>query len=286
MKHRPPGKPLLRALVRPPYRDTEGRKGWFERFAHAQPHAVRRLDLTIAGWPRTVRPLRVAFLSDFHAGSHTDDVTRIAAIVDEAASFKPDLALYGGDFVNMQMFGGGRLAPGAIAAILTRLDAPLGRFAVLGNHDYVHGADEVRAALERHGIAVLDDERRTLRHDGHAIDLIGLPDARRLRPDGLALLAGLSPERATIVLAHDPFWFAHVPAGPHLTLAGHTHGGQVRFPLVGALRNASHAPMRWSYGHVEEGSRHLYVSGGLGTSGIPLRIGMPPEYAILDVAGS
>src|SRR5437879_5750511 len=61
-------------------------------------------------------------------------------------------------------------------------------------------------------------------HDGHAIDLIGLPDARRLRPDGLALLAGLSPERPTIVLAHDPFWFAHMPAGPHLMLAGHTHG--------------------------------------------------------------
>ena len=87
------------------------------------------------------------------------------------------------------------------------------------------------------------------------------------------------------MLAHDPFWFAHVPGGPHLTLAGHTHGGQVRFPLVGALRNASHAPMRWSHGHVEEGGRHLYVSAGLGTSGIPLRIGVPPEYAISDVSG-
>ena len=286
MKRRPPGKPLLRALVRPPYTDTVGRKGWLERFAVAQPHAVRRLDLTIAGWPKAARPLRIAFLSDFHAGSHTDDVTRIAAIVDEAASFKPDLALYGGDFVNMQMFGGGRLAPATIAAILARLEAPLGRVAVLGNHDYVHGVDDIRDALVRHGTAVLDDEHRTLRHDGHAIDLIGLPDARRLRPDGLALLAGLSPERPTIVLAHDPFWFAHMPAGPHLMLAGHTHGGQVRFPLVGALTNASRAPLRWSYGHVEEGGRHLYVSGGLGTSGIPLRINMPPEYAILDVVGA
>jgi predicted MPP superfamily phosphohydrolase len=282
--HRPPGKPLLRAITRPPYRDEHGRKGWFERFAHAQPHVVRRLDLTIAGWPKLAR-LRIAFLSDFHAGSHTGDVARLGAIVGEAAAFKPDLVLHGGDFVNMQMFGGGRIAPRAVAAILARLDAPLGRFAILGNHDYVHGADEVRDAIETAGIAVLDDERRTLRHDGHAIDLIGLPDARKLRPDGLALLAGLSPERPTIVLAHDPFWFAHVPAGPHLTLAGHTHGGQIVLPVVGALRNASRAPLRWSHGHVEEGGRHLYVSGGLGTSGIPLRIGMPPEYAILDVSG-
>src|SRR5438552_3620543 len=109
MKRRPPGKPLLRALVRPPYTDSEGRKGWLARFAHAQPHVVRRLDLAIAGWPKTVRPLRIAFLSDFHAGSHTGDAARIAAIVDEAAALRPDLALFGGDFVNMQMLGGGRL---------------------------------------------------------------------------------------------------------------------------------------------------------------------------------
>jgi predicted MPP superfamily phosphohydrolase len=285
MTHRPPGKPLLRAITRPPYRDEHGRKGWFERFAVAQPHVVQRPSLTIAGWPKTARALRIAFLSDFHAGSHTGDVARLAAIVSEAATFKPDLVLYGGDFVNMQMFGGGRLPPATIAAILARVDAPLGRFAVLGNHDYAYGADEIDEALTSQGITVLNDERHTARHDGHDIDVIGLPDARRLRPAGLALLAGLSAERPAIVLAHDPFWFAHVPAGPHLTLAGHTHGGQLRFPIVGALRNASHAPLRWSHGHVEEGSRHLYVSGGLGTSGIPLRIGMPPEYSILDVSG-
>ena len=286
MKRRPPGKPLLRALLRPPYTDTEGRKGWFERFADAQPHAVRRLDLAIAGWPRHARSLRIAFLSDFHAGSHTGDVARIAAIVEEAATFRPDLVLYGGDFVNMQMFGGGRLPPRTIATILARLDAPLGRFAVLGNHDYTYGPDEVREALESHGIAVLDDERRTVRYDGHAIDLIGLPDARRLRRQGEALLAGLSNERPTIVLTHDPFWFAYVPAGPHLTLAGHTHGGQVVLPFVGALSNASRAPLRWSYGLIEEGGRRMYVTSGLGTSGIPLRIGMPPEYVILDIAGA
>jgi uncharacterized protein len=194
--------------------------------------------------------------------------------------------LYGGDFVNMQMFGGGRLPPATIAAILAGIEAPLGRFAVLGNHDYAYGADEVDKALTSQGIAVLNDERRTLHHEGQDIDVIGLPDARRLRPDGLALLAGLSAGRPAIMLAHDPFWFMHVPAGPHLTLAGHTHGGQIVLPVVGVLRNASRAPFRWSYGHVEEGGRHLYVSGGLGTSGIPLRIGMPPEYAILDVAGS
>ncbi|TMJ02611.1 MAG: metallophosphoesterase [Alphaproteobacteria bacterium] len=277
------GRWLLRTLVRPPYRDEAGAKGRFTRFARAQPHAIRRVAITIAGWP--AQPLRIAFLSDFHSGSHSDDLARLAAIVSEAAALTPDLVLCGGDFVNMQLFGGGRIPPRAIAAVLARLDAPLSRFAVLGNHDYTYGADEVVEALQAHGITVLSDERRTLRHEHHDIDLIGLPDARKLRAGGRALLANLPSGRPTIVLAHDPFWFAHVPAGPHLTLAGHTHGGQIRFPVVGALRNASHAPLRWSYGHVVEGGRQLYVTGGLGTSAIPLRIGVPPEYAMIEVSG-
>ena len=95
----------------------------------------------------------------------------------------------------------------------------------------------------------------------------------------------MSPAVPTIVLAHDPFWFAHVPAGPYLTLAGHTHGGQIRFTLIGVLRNASRAPLRWSHGHVLEQGRHLYVTAGLGTSAVPLRIGVPPEYAVIDISG-
>ena len=138
---------LMRAVLRPPYRDEQGRKGWFERISRAQPHLTSRLEPIIPGWPKTSRPLRIAFLSDFHAGSHAGDAARLAAIVSEAQAFKPDLALYGGDFVNMQLFGGGRLPPHIIAATLARLDAPLGRFAVLGNHDYTYGADQVAAAL-------------------------------------------------------------------------------------------------------------------------------------------
>ena len=171
----------MRAALRPPYRDEEGRKGWFERISRAQPHLAKQLDLAIPGWPRTSRPLRIAFLSDFHAGSHAGDAARLAAIVAEAQAFRPDLALLGGDFVNMQLFGGGRLAPHVIAATLARLDAPLGRFAVLGNHDYTYGADEVATALQDHDITVLNDEQCTLRHEGQEIALAGLPDARNLR---------------------------------------------------------------------------------------------------------
>src|SRR5215813_14056025 len=149
---------LIRATTRPPFRDELGRKGRFERIARAGPHLIRRLRLVIDGWPRWSRPLRIVFLSDFHTGSHSNDVLRLRSIVAEARTFGPDLVLLGGDFVNMQPFGGGRVPPRAVAAILAGLDGTHGRFAVLGNHDYVYGAEEVAAALREHGITVLDDE--------------------------------------------------------------------------------------------------------------------------------
>jgi predicted MPP superfamily phosphohydrolase len=201
MKRPRPGKWLLQKITRSLYTDELGHKGWFERIARAQPHVVRNLDLAIPGWPHTARPLRIAFLSDFHLGSHAGDVARLAAIVAEAATYKPDLVLHGGDYVNMQPFGGGRIPPRTVAAILARLDAPLGRFAILGNHDYTYGADEIADALLTNGIAVLDDERSTLRHEGHEIDLIGIPDACAMRAQGRALLRGLSADRPAIVLA-------------------------------------------------------------------------------------
>jgi uncharacterized protein len=275
---------LTRRLIRAPYRDESGRKWLGGFFFRAQPHAVSRVRLCISGWPPGKRPLRIAFLSDFHSGSHADDVGRLRAIVTEAGSHQPDLVLLGGDFVNMMLFGGGRIAPRVIAAALAGLDAPLGRFAVLGNHDFDYGGDEVAAALRQHGIDVLADERRELAFDGAALDLLGIPDARVERPAAVAALAALSA-RPTIVLARDPYWFSRLPAGPHLMLSGHTHGGQICLPGIGPLTNKSRAPLRWSSGLIVENGRYLYVTRGLGTSGLPIRFLAPPEFAVLEVSG-
>jgi predicted MPP superfamily phosphohydrolase len=185
----------------------------------------------------------------------------------------------------MQVLGGGRVPPRAIARILARMTGRHGRFAILGNHDYIYGEQEVAAALRAHGIAVLDHQRGSFTFGPHSIDVAGLPDGHVVRPQGHALLASLPPDRPTIVLAHDPVWFADVPPGPYLTLAGHTHGGQIRLPGLGIVINASRAPLRWSHGLVVEGGRHLIVTAGLGTSGLPLRIGVPPEYAIIELSG-
>ena len=94
---------LIRAITRPPFRNDLGHKGWFNRISRAQPHVVRHLHLKIAGWPRWPRPMRIAFLSDFHTGSHAGDIARLTAIVAEASRLVPDVVLFGGDYINMQL---------------------------------------------------------------------------------------------------------------------------------------------------------------------------------------
>ena len=126
-------------------------------------------------------------------------------------------------------------------------------------------------ALEHQNITVLSHNRLTVRFQNHSVDIVGIPDAQMARTEAFAVLAGILPDRPTIVLAHDPVWFGHVPPGPHLTLAGHTHGGQIRFPGIGNITNASKAPLRWSHGLIHERGRYLYVTSGIGTSGLPLR---------------
>jgi predicted MPP superfamily phosphohydrolase len=276
---------LVRAIVRLPFHDELGHKGWLDAISRAQRHAVCRLRVEIGGWPQWRRPLRIAFLSDLHTGSHSDDVARLNRIIDEVAALAPDLALFGGDYVNLQPLGGGRVPPRTIAKILSRLEPPLGRFAILGNHDYIYGERAVTDAFEDHGTPVLDHARRSIRFQNHAIELVGVPDAHVTRAEAHALLAALSHDKPTIVLAHDPVWFAHLPAGPHFMLAGHTHGGQIRLPGIGVVRTATKAPRHWIHGLVQEHGQYLYMTSGIGTSGVPLRWGVPPEIAVLDVSG-
>jgi predicted MPP superfamily phosphohydrolase len=276
---------LKRAFARPPFHDPLGRKGWMTPFARPQMHRITRMSLSLPQWPRWPRPLRVAFLSDFHVGSHSGDVKRMAGIVAEAAAFAPDLVLYGGDYMNMQPFGGGRVPPDTVADILAKLDAPSGRFAILGNHDIGYDGAAVTAALTSRGIVVIDDTRASFRYENDAIDILGIGDGHGLRAGPDKMIAQLAADRPTIVLAHDPVWFSLVRSPAHLTLSGHTHGGQVVLPGIGVVTNASPAPLRWSYGLVEEEGRTLYTTSGLGTSSIPLRIGVPPEFVIFDING-
>ncbi|MGB8631541.1 MAG: hypothetical protein WCD69_19520, partial [Xanthobacteraceae bacterium] len=192
----------------------------------------------------------------------------------------------GGDYVNMQLFGSGRVPPRTIARILSGIKEPLGRFAILGNHDYDYDQHAVTDALWDSGINVLEYDGFAVQFQDRSIQIVGIPDAHAARPEAYSLLTNLSPDQPTLVLAHDPVWFGHLPAGPHLMLAGHTHGGQIQLPGFGIVRKATKAPRRWCHGLVKERGQYLYVTSGIGTSGVPVRWGVPPEFALLDLIGA
>lgn len=228
-------------------------------------------------------PLRCAILSDLHIGSHAGDILRYRSILTEVGARQFDLILLLGDFVNMQVLGGGRIKPDVIADLLAQLLKFAPVCAVLGNHDNEYGARWVSASLSEKGIQVLSNESARFDTTAGPIHVAGIEDHSTGRPDVARAMHGIPVGAPTLLLAHDPASFVSVPFGPLVTICGHTHGGQIRLPFVGPILNASAAPLAWTHGHIVDRGRHLIVSAGLGTSGLPWRWNCPPEIVELQL---
>lgn len=250
-----------------------------------QPYA-----LTPPAWPSGLR-LRIAAIADLHAGEPYMPLKRIEHIVAAANDLKADLIVLLGDYVA----GPGvriRNVPSQLwARALSRLEAPLGVHAILGNADWWDGAVTCRRALGRAGIPILENDAVRLVHDGHGFWLAGLGDQITFIEDGEderpvadldATLAALRTDEPAILLAHEPKIFAGLTDRFALTLAGHTHGGQIRF-LGWSPISADSYGNRYAYGHVVEDGRHLIISGGLGLSKLPVRLGVPPEIVLVEL---
>ncbi|MBW6454785.1 MAG: metallophosphoesterase, partial [Trueperaceae bacterium] len=231
-----------------------------------------------AGLAGLREPLRIAWLTDLHHGQYVRTAS-VRAWVDAALAESPDVVLLGGDLVDQR--------PGAdgdetLVAELARLRAPLGVLAVWGNHDRarLRGMASFAAALRAAGIDVLVNRGVAVRDDLH---VAGLDDFRVGRPDLEATLADRPAVGATLLLSHNPDVLPTVPLDVGLTLSGHTHGGQVVLPGVGALYTSSQYGDRFLAGWVE-GPARGYVSRGLGVSSLPVRINCPAELTVLDLA--
>jgi predicted MPP superfamily phosphohydrolase len=242
---------------------------------------VTTTTLALPRWPRALDGLRVAAISDVHAGSPRIDVGKLRALVRLTNEQRPDLVALLGDYVIQGVAGGRFIPPETTASELGALRARLGVYAVLGNHDHWLDGPRVKRAFTAAGIAVIDDEALAVPAASGELWLVGIHDIWTGWPDLRSLLRRVPAGVPTLALTHNPDIFPSLPASVDLLLAGHTHGGQVRLPLIGAPIVPSSYGQRYAAGHVVEDGRHLFVTPGVGTSILPIRFRVPPEISLL-----
>ena len=249
------------------------------------------------GWPSGHRPFRIAVIADIHACDPWMPVARIDGIVETANALEPDLIVLLGDYVaGIHRFRTGIVPISAWSRSLRRLASPNGVYAVLGNHDWWTDGPGVVAGLQDNDVVAMENEAVLISPPDHPpFWLAGLGDQLadfhagdyRGRDDLPGTLARIPDDgKPVLLLVHEPDIFPKVPDRVSLTLAGHTHGGQVSLPFAGRPFVPSRYGQRYAYGHIVENGRNLLVSGGLGCSGVPIRFGVPPEIVMVELGGN
>lgn len=253
-------------------------------------------------WPRGLS-LRIVVLADPHLARPHMPLSRFRRIVEKANSLGGDLIVLLGDYQAGHPFQTAEVPVDQIAEAMADLRAPLGVHAILGNHDWWHdpgaqareaGPTAYHTYLPAAGLRLLENEAVRLTHRGQSFWLAGIGDpiaflpkkdrkGRRGVDDADAMLAEIIDDAPAILLLHEPDFFPRLRGRFALSLAGHTHGGQVRLfgwaPIV-----PSQFGNRYAWGPVEEEGHSMVVSGGLGCSILPVRFGMPPEITVVELS--
>jgi uncharacterized protein len=243
---------------------------------------ITRRTLYFPDLPPGLDGLRIAHLSDVHAGIHMQR-DKMDAIVTRTNALRPDLIVQTGDMID--------IAPSFIPDYVRAfrdLTAPLGVVTVLGNHDRYTGEDAVIRGLREAGQVFVQNGAHVIERGGAGLALVGVDDPRNWRADdpqhgdlGVALRR-TPPELFKVLLAHRPGAFdGAAPRGIPLTLAGHIHGGQIYLPVIGW--SAGRLITKYVMGHFRQGASQLYVSRGIGVVGVPIRVFVPPEIALLEL---
>ena len=237
-------------------------------------HQLSRIerDIAVRGLPPALDGLRIGMITDVHHSAvvPADDVSRAVTLLTDAS---PDIVVLGGDYVSF--FDRGYIGP--VAELLTPLaHAKFGSFAVLGNHD---DEREMPAALALRGFTVLKDVRTALTINNERVDIAGIRFWTRTPGEIANVLKGTGG--TTILLAHDPRRLAEAAAlDVQLVLSGHTHGGQVIVPAVGPIARRRFPVLA---GYATRDNTSIFVSRGVGTVYVPVRINCPPDVAVLTL---
>ena len=260
---------------------------WFEPESLTQ----TTLDVQDPAWPATTAPLRVVLLSDFHADHLHMTPARIRAIAARVNALHADAILLAGDYIGADGLrrGDARLrqnrpdnaAEDEGLRALGAFQARLGTYAIMGNHDCYWDCAHVRAVLATTKVHLLENQAARLARPSGDVWIEGIEDGQTQRPDFPGTATQASAGAASLVLVHNPGLFDWASNHASLQLSGHTHAGQVRLPLIGAVVRMSKHTEDTAKGWTIIDNRILVVTRGLGESGLPVRFGAPPQIMVL-----
>lgn len=261
---------------------------------------VNRVKLKLPDWPEGLK-VKIAVLSDYHIGMPYFREEKLHKITKIVNSLKPDLIVILGDF-DAYTITRSNIDQNEIISAFSKLKAPYGTYAIIGNHynnrpEKLHKdifftpimgifrnklkPNLVRSLLNKANIEILEGINKEISINGKSFYLIGLA-YKYLTKENIEIQISDIPEKAgKILLTHKPDRIKDVPSSVNLTLAGHTHGGQVNLPIIGVLM--PHSEYGYTKGHFIDEGKHLFVTSGLGNQTLPVRFRVPPEIVLLEV---
>jgi uncharacterized protein len=248
----------------------------YARLIEPYQYLISETDIYIRNLPKAFEGFRITQLTDIHH-SRILGIEEVRRVVKIAQQTKPDLFVLTGDYTTSY-----RRYIEPCAEALSILSAPEGVWAVLGNHDHYTDPELTTRALERQHITVLNNAHTSLQRGSDAIQLSGIDDWSWNATDWQRALSGLNANTPTILLSHQPSVLdLEQTQTVALILSGHTHGGQLKLPVIGAPARFATQDLKYARGLFRSGDTQLYVSAGTGVIGLPLRFGVRPEIAVL-----
>jgi uncharacterized protein len=236
---------------------------------------IHRATVKVEDWPAGEKPLRVLLLSDIHIAGPDMPPERLERLVQQFNALQPDMVLIAGDLVSEKRLATHIYTAREVVAPLKGLTAPLGTIVAPGNHDHWFSPDALRKEMEAIGLTVLQNEaveRGPVIVGGADDDHTGHDDL----PATYAAMDAL-PAKTRILVTHSPDIVPDLPSPVAAVFAGHTHCGQIRLPLIGAITYVSRYGDRFACGDINDEGQRIFVGAGLGTSILPLRYGAMPD---------
>ncbi len=255
--------------------------GAYSYFIEPDRLIIHREDLRLPRWNAKLNGFKIAAISDIHGGSNDVTEKKIRELVELTNAQNPDLIVLLGDYVSQQEGKSSELKMPmtTVADNLQGFKAKYGIYAIIGNHDWWYDERKIRVEMERVGIKVLENATDRIQVEGETIWLWGIEDNWKKRQVPVYVFDEIPTKENILAITHNPDSLLKTPSEISLMMAGHSHGGQVKFPFYGAIAFVNDP--RFMAGEAVVDGKHIFVTTGVGCSGPQIRFGVPPEIAVL-----